>query len=166
MTNKNYLHDCWKLHREVAKRRYGRVVDLDELERHVAPMLKRGDELWDVIRAIYGHEAFPADTFGPLPAQIKGGDWHRQWQTLPRRKLVKRLFETFRQIEPVSMVLRFICPTTYGIMSAPVAAILGVRPRRRATATYEAYLEALGEVAAQRASLGSRTLKWPSGRCK
>lgn len=35
-------------------------------------------------------------------------------------------------------------------MSAPVAAILGVRPRRRATATYDAYLKVLREVAEQR----------------
>lgn len=95
--------------------------------------------------------------FGFLPAaqiqaQLKEGGWDRQWQTLlnDRHVLVERLFEVFRQIEPVSMVLRFICPTTYGIMSAPVAAILGVVPRRRATDTYKAYLEALREVAAKR----------------
>ena len=150
----NYLHDCLKLHGEVAERRYGRVVDPCELERHVAKLLAEGCELWDVIRAIYSHEAFPVGRFGPLPddieAQLKEGDWHRQCQTLPKHQRVGRLIEIFSQIEPASMVLRFICPTTYGIMSAPVAAILGIRPRRSVTETYIRYLKVLQEVAAQR----------------
>lgn len=138
----------------VAERRYGKAQRLDELERHVATMLVNGNELWDVIRAIHSHEAFRADMFGYLPkekvaAQLKGEGWHRQWQTLGGRRLVKRLLKVLWQIEPVSMILRFICPTAYGIMSAPVAAILGVRPRRWPTDTYDAYLKALREVAEQ-----------------
>lgn len=154
---KDYLHDCLQLHGEVAELRYGKPQRLRELESHVDAMKANGSALWDVICTIHADEGFPAAMFGFLPAaqieaQLKKGGWDRQWQTLlnDRHVLVERLFEVFRQIEPVSMVLRFICPTTYGIMSAPVAAILGVVPRRRATDTYEAYLDALGEVAAQR----------------
>ena len=154
MTNENYLQHCLRLHGEVAAERYGEAQRLDQLERRVATMVADGGELWDVIHAIHNHEAFRADMFGflsdEIEVQLKEGDWHPQWQTLSRAQLVKRLFETFRQIGPVSMVLRFIDPTTYGIMSAPVAAILGVRPRRRETVTYKAYLEALGKVAEQR----------------
>ena len=154
MTDENYLQHCLRLHGEVAARRYGEAQRLDELERHVATMLTDGGELWDVIRAIHSHEAFRADMFGFLPdgieAQLKEGTWHLQWRTLRRHELVGWLFKTFRQIEPVSMVLRFIDPTTYGIMSAPVAAILGIKPRRKMTDTYSRYLKVLREVAAQR----------------
>ena len=154
VTNEDYLQHCLRLHGEVAAWRYGKAQRLDELECHVSTMLADGDELWDVIHAIHSHDAFRADMFGFLPdeieAELKEGDWYQRWQTLSGHELIERLFKTFRQIEPVSMVLRFIRPTTCGIMSAPVAAILGVRPRRKATATYEAYLETLGEVAEQR----------------
>ena len=154
MKNKDYLHDCLELHGEVAALRYGKPQRLGELERRVEAMKADGSALWDVIRAIHSYDSFPADMFGFLPevkieAQLKDGDWHLRWQT-PGRVLIDGLFAIFRQIEPVSLILRFIDPAHYGIMSGPVAAILGVRPRRKATATYNAYLKALGEIARRR----------------
>lgn len=157
MKNKDYLHDCLELHGEVAELRYGKPQHLRELESQVRTRAENGSTLWDVICTIHAYEGFPAAMFGFLPeaqiqAQLKEGGWERQWQALlnDRHVLVERLFEVFRQIEPVSLVLRFIDPARYGIMSGPVAAILGVVPRRRATDTYKAYLEALREVAAKR----------------
>ena len=155
MKNGDYLQECLQLHGDVAVRRYGKTQRLGELEDDVRAMLECGRELWDVIRAIHAHDAFPADMFGFLPeeqigAQLRAGGWHRQWRELPRHQLLDGLYRAFRQIEPVSMILRFVDPTRYGIMSGPVAAVLGVRPRRKATATYIAYLNALGEVAEKR----------------
>lgn len=152
---KDYLHDCLQLHGEVAALRYGKPQHLRELERQVETMKANGCPLWDVIHAIHAYDGFPAAMFGFLPeaqieTQLKEGGWHRQWQTLPGHLLVDGLFKAFRQIEPVSLVLRFIDPTRYGIMSGPVAAILGVRQKRRPTATYNAYLKALREIAKQR----------------
>ena len=158
MKNKDYLHDCLELHGEVAELRYGKPQHLRELESQVRTRSENGSTLWDVIRTIHAYEGFPAAMFGFLPAaqieaQLKEGGWDRQWQTLlnDRHVLVERLFEVFRQIEPVSLVLRFIDPTRYGIMSGPVAAVLGVKPRRKPTVMYkDGYLKALQEVREQR----------------
>ena len=146
----DYLHRCLRLHGEVTALRYGKVQRLDLVERDVQDILAKGGGLWDVIRAIHDHREFGADMFGFLPAQVerelKDSGWHDAWRDLPHEKLVARLYDTFRQIEPASMVLRFIDPGRYGIMSAPVAALLGVRPKRKPTATYDAYLDSLREI--------------------
>ena len=60
-----------------------------------------------------------------------------------RKELIAQLFKAYNQIEPASVVLRFINPKRFGIMSSPVQAVLGIRPQRKPTDTYEAYLESL-----------------------
>ena len=150
MSTRDYLHDCLDLFPAVTQHRYGKVQRLDEVERRVAGMLKDGRDLWEIIRDIHDNGAFDAEMFGFLPDQIevelKKTTWHSQWKTLPENELVGQLHDVFRQIEPVSMVLRFVDPNRYGIFSSPVATILGVRPRRAATATYQAYLKSLREI--------------------
>ena len=154
MSTRGYLHDCLDLFQAVTKHRYGKIQRLDEVERRVAGMLKHGRGLWGVIRYIYDNGEFDAEIFGFLPdeieAELKRTTWHLEWQTLPEEELIRHLHGVFRQIEPVSMVLRFVDPNRYGIFSSPVATILGVRHRRRATVTYQAYLESLREVRDER----------------
>ena len=154
MSTRDYLHDCLDLFHIVTKLRYDKIQRLDEVERRVAGMLKDGRDLWEIVRSIYNSREFDAEMFGLLPNQIeielKKTTLHLQWKTLAEKDLIGRLHGMFRQIEPVSMVLRFIDPTRYGIFSSPVATILGVRPRRRATATYQAYLKSLREVRHER----------------
>ena len=146
----NYLHRCLALHAEVSKARYGKVQRLDLVERKVEQVLAGGGELWDVILAIHGHSDFDADMFGPLPKgdlerALKGRYWYGGWQKFPN-EIIKNLFAAYRQIEPVSMVLRFAMPDHYGIYSSPVASLLGIRAHRRQTDTYEAYLKSLREL--------------------
>ena len=155
MSTRDYLHDCLDLFQAVTKHRYGKTQRLDEVERRVAGMLKDERGLWEIIRYIYDNGEFDAEIFGFLPdeieAELKKTTWHLQWQTLPEKQLVEQLHGVFRQIEPVSMVLRFIDPNRYGIFSSPVATILGVRHRRRATGMYqEAYLKGLRKVRDER----------------
>ena len=150
----SYLHRCLDLHGEVTARRYGKVQRLDAVERDVQDILADDGGLWDVIRTIHDHPQFGADMFGFLPAQVerelKDSDWHIAWRTLSPEELIAGLYGTFRQIEPTSMVLRFFCPERYGIMSSPVAAILGVRSKRKPEVTYSAYLRSLEEIREKR----------------
>ena len=150
----DYLHRCLDLHGQVTKLRYGRVQRLDAVERCVQDILASDGDLWDVIRGIHGHAEFGADMFGFLPAQIerelRESAWHEGWRTLPKEKLVAGLYRTFRQIEPASMVLRFFDPKCYGIMSSPVASILGVRSKRKPEVAYSAYLHSLEEIREKR----------------
>ena len=148
----DYLHRCLELHGEVTRLRYGKTQRLDEVERLVRDTLANCGGLWEVICAIHNQDAFDADMFGFLPEQdveheLKGSGLHREWRGRREHELVAGLFDVFRHIEPASMVLRFLCPERYGIMSSPVASILGVRPRRKQPDTYFAYLNSLREIA-------------------
>ena len=150
----DYLHSCLDLHGEVTRLRYGKTQRLDEVERVVQDTLANGGGLWEVIRAIHDHDAFGADMFGFLPEQIerelKECAWCREWRPPPKQELVAELFHVFRQIEPTSMVLRFLDAEHYGIMSSPVAVILGVRPKRKPPVTYSSYLKSLRKIGEER----------------
>ena len=160
MVNQNqldYLHRCLDLFASVTEIRYGRRQRLEEVERDVANLLADRAQLWEIVHAIYNSSnssAFEADVFGPLHEDRIKGDLERMadraWQSLPHQALIKILYGAFRQIEPVSVVMRFICPKRFGIMSSPVATLLGVRPRRKATATHEAYVKSLREIGGSR----------------
>lgn len=148
---KDYLHCCLALHPRVTESRYGKTQRLDLVERDVGKVLERGGELWEVIRVIYDHEKFDADMFGALAGgviehKLKKQQWYGRWRDLADREIVKNLLDVFLQIEPVSMVLRFARPKQFGIYSSPVAELLGIRPRRKKTATYAAYLKSLREL--------------------
>ena len=153
---KRCLHKCLALHPQVTKHRYGKVQRLDEVEGLVRRVLADGGELWDAIHAIYNNDgAFDADMFGalaedPIEKALKATTWHGRWRTLPEHKLIEGLLCVFVQIEPVSMVLRFVDPERFGILSAPVAELLGVRLRRKSKETYKRYLESLRELASER----------------
>ena len=146
-----YLHRCLGLFGDVTKIRYGKRQRLGEVEQEVASLLEQGAELWEIVHAIYNSPHFDADIFGPLNVDRIKDDLKkavdREWRSLPEHELIEKLYGVFRQIEPVSVVMRFISPERFGIMSSPVATLLGVRPKRKATSTYkEAYAESLREL--------------------
>ena len=148
-THSAYLHRCFDLFADVTEIRYGKRQRLEEVERDVQSQLADRALLWEVVRTIYDSTDFDADVFGPLHDRIEDDikqTTDREWQSLPHDELIKILYGAFRQIEPVSVVMRFICPKRFGIMSSPVATLVGVRPRRKATATYEAYVKSLREI--------------------
>ena len=146
----DYLHRCLSLFGDVTKIRYGTRQRLESVEEEVASLLEQGAELWEIVHAIYNSPNFDADIFGPLDVGRIKDDLKKavdsEWRSLPEHKLIEKLYGVFRQIEPVSVVMRFISPERFGIMSSPVATLLGVRPKRRATATYEAYVKSLREI--------------------
>ena len=153
---KRYLHECLALHPQVTELRYGKVERLDEVEGLVRRVLADGGELWDAIHAIYNNGgAFDAHMFGalaeePIEKALKAKTWHRRWRTLAEHELIKGLLHVFVQIEPVSMVLRFVDPERFGIQSPPVADLLGVRLRRKSKDTYQRYLRSLRELGCER----------------
>ena len=146
----DYLHRCLALFATVTEIRYGKRQRLEELERNVQNRLAVHPPLWEVVHAIYDSPDFDAYVFGPLHGERIEDDLRRtagrEWWSLPHTELAKILYGAFRQIEPVSVVMRFICPKRFGIMSSLVTTLVGVRPKRRAIATYDAYVKSLREI--------------------
>ena len=144
---KNYLHRCLHLHGKVTEIRYGKRQDLGKVESLVMCMWAARAPMWEIVEAIHDHDAFDANMFGSFDQDVlKSAIDQTQWRDLAKQELIACLFEAFRQIEPASVVLRFIDPMRFGIISSPVQTVLGIRPLRRPTATYEAYLESLTDI--------------------
>lgn len=154
----NYLHECLRLHGRVTEARYDQRQDLDKVEGRVVRMWEEQKPMWEIVEAIHGTDAFDASMFGSfdrdvLRRAIRAVDqtqWHRLVEHEEDEELVARLFKAYNQIEPASVVLRFINPKRFGIMSSPVQAVLGIRPQRRPTDTYEAYLKSLEYIRTRR----------------
>ena len=145
----DYLHRCGELHLEVTKRRFGRRQDLGEIESAVAHVRSSQRLTYDDIERIRDSRIWDADLFGYWPSRteiepiLHPAEW--DFRNLPNREdeAIATLLEVFRQIEPASVVLRFIAPDHYGILSPPVETILGLGPYRRRGDRYKAYLRNL-----------------------
>ena len=144
---KDYLHRCLHLHGQVTEIRYGKVQDLGRVENRIGCMWEEQVPMWEIVEAIHHHDAFDANMFGSFDHDVlKSAIDQIQWRDLAKHELIACLFEAFRQIEPASVVLRFIDPMRFGIISSPVQTVLGIRPRRKSTATYAAYLKSLEQI--------------------
>ena len=148
-TQTAYLHRCLELFAEVTELRYGKRQRLEKVERKVKNRLEDGALLWEVVRTIYDSTNFDAGEIWPVHGGIE--DYLKrttdsEWTSLRDHELIAILDGAFRQIEPVSVVMRFIYPKLFGVMSSPVAALVGVRLERKTTATYKTYCKSLREI--------------------
>jgi hypothetical protein len=69
--------------------------------------------------------------------------WH-----LPKNEveILKRLRAVFRTFEAVSVILRFVVPKEYGILSSPVEHVLGIQPAAASIDRYLNYVRDLREI--------------------
>lgn len=107
---------------------------------------------YDDIESIRNSRIWNADAFGYWPSRsevesiLESTDW--DFGTLPEKEeqVIDDLLGTFCRIELVSVILRFVVPEHYGILSPPVEKILGIGPFRRHSERYLAYLNSLREI--------------------
>ena len=148
----DYLHRCRDLHAKMTEIRYGRPQNLDEIEQAVARIRSNRRLTYADIARILDDKVFNADVFGYLPPRdevesiLESTEW--DFWNLPKRedKAISKLLEVFRQIGLVSVILRFLVPKHYGIMSAPVEKVLGLGPFRHRPKKYRAYLKNLRDI--------------------
>ena len=152
----DYLHECLGLHPEVTEIRYGRVQDLEHIERTTSAIRKGRRLTYDDLKNIRNSKVWDADEFGYWPSrpEIESALSEKHWDLwnlhqdkLAARKreaeIINRLLAIFRQIETVSVILRFVDPRRYGILSPPVEMVLGIGPSRSHAAKYAGYLNDL-----------------------
>lgn len=149
----DYLHECLALHRAVSEIRFERAQPLDRVEQHVRAALDRsaGKLTYEVLQTILNRDVWKPDMFGFWPPieDLKaefGAGWELRRLPKQEAKVIPKLLTVFRQIEPVSVVLRFARPRDYGIVSAPVEKILGIGPGRRQDDRYRQYVCSLREL--------------------
>jgi hypothetical protein len=152
--NRNYLHDCFRAFKEVTKRKYGTASDLAAIELSVAPLRSRRPPLtYDDLRDFESPRNWEFQTYWVFPPEhhvtpeLKRSKFNF-WR-LPEKEnsLVASLLDVFKSIELVSIILRFVRPEHYGIISPPVERILDVRRGSDAVETYLNYIKDLRAIA-------------------
>ena len=150
--SRDYLYRCRDLHAQVTEIRYGRAQNLAGIEKAVARIRSSRRLTYDDIARIRDDKIWNADAFGYWPPRdevesiLESTEW--DFWNLPKRedKAISKLLQVYRQIEPVSVILRFFVPKHYGIMSPPVEKVLGLGPFRRHPERYQAYLKNLRDI--------------------
>src|SRR5712692_5568669 len=149
----NYLHKCHNAFRELTEKKYGTPLDFAQVEASVAQLRGQKSLTYDDLRIFESPDQVWFQRYWVLPPE------HHVTQALKRRSfdfrslpkeeeaLIPSLVEVFKSIELVSIILRFVKPENYGIISPPVERILDVRRGSDAVKTYLNYVQDLREVA-------------------
>lgn len=152
----HYLLRCLQDFPEITFREYGRRYDLEKIERQVAHVRVEKRLTWEDFRRIRESDRWLYDRHWavPDPSAVQAGlervSGHLDFWHVHRKRttLVSTLYEVFRNIELVSVILRFVFPEHFAIYSPPTARILEVRRGLRDTDTYQNYLNNLEEIRA------------------
>lgn len=149
----DYLHVCAGRYAELTSKLSGKAQDSEAVEKAVAGVRSRGALTYDTVRTIIESTHFSAGRqfwTWPPEAEIEAGLagetfdlWH-----LPKNEtaILKRLRGVFRTFEAVSVILRFVIPKEYGILSSPVEHVLGIQPAAASIDRYLNYVRDLREI--------------------
>ena len=146
----DYLHECLDRHGDVTRALYGTRQDLPEVERLAAGIGVSGRLAYDDVETITHAGLWRGGAFWQWPTRAEFDERCEDGAVedlfvLPRREkaVVERLLGIFRHIEPVSVVLRFVAPRHYGILSPPVEKLLEMGPAHKPREKYRKYVKSL-----------------------
>lgn len=151
----SYLHTCLGLFEEVSKERYGWPFNLKSIEDDVQHLSSKKKISYQDLAYFTNPERWWFDRFWVLPSQSQvdavlekaSFDFHqlsrRNEGSVKERQTIQTLLDVFRSIELVSIILRFVRPDSFGILSPPVEQVLSVRRGFDAVETYLHYLSDL-----------------------
>ena len=146
----DYLHECLDRHGVVTRALYGRTQDLREVERRASRIIESGCLTYDDVETITHAGSWRGGAFWQWPTRAEFDERCEDGAVeglaiLPRREkaIVDRLLGIFRHIEPVSVVLRFVDPRNFGILSPPVEKLLEMGPAHKPREKYRKYVKDL-----------------------
>ena len=162
----NYLHECLGQFPEVSEKRWdrGKPFDLEALERKVQDLRSRKVKIEDIqnrfkqFKSAEHTEHWWFDKYWVLPS-LNDLSQEQQEKTFSLHQLskaneggpneeevIRGLLGAFRHIELVSIILRFICPDSFGILSPPVEHVLALPRGRDHVEVYLNYLDNLRSI--------------------
>jgi hypothetical protein len=152
----SYLHTCLEQFEEVSKKRYGWPFKLKAIEDDVRGLSSSKKKIsYQDLAYFTNKKHWWFDQFWVLPAQSQvdeklEGMTFDFWQlsrdnesSSKESQTIQDLQKVFRSIELVSIILRFVRPDSFGILSPPVEQVLSVRRGFDAVETYLHYLSNL-----------------------
>ena len=150
-----YLDSCLALFTETMETRHGWRPDYAGLEKELEPIgLGKRELAYHDLEIIQNGRYWDFRQFwrfgepDEIRREVDFGEISTLIQRLPLDEAtsVAKLHAAFKYIENVSVILRFIHPREYGILSAPVEKILEVRRGRTEVDTYLSYVRDLREI--------------------
>lgn len=149
---RNYLRVCFGRFREVTEKKYGMPFDLPAVEKSVKHLRRESPLSYSDLKEFASPANWWFEKFWVFPPeeQITPGLKQRKFNfwCLPKyeNEVITSLYEVFRSIELVSIILRFIRPENYAISSPPVERVLDAQRGSDAIETYLNYLADLRRV--------------------
>lgn len=142
-----YLQDCLSLFPKMSCVLYGKKYDMDGLGAKLSDVAKKDSLSLENLMLIRDAEEWEYSKFWPDPeAMLKlrkpiEGCFRLGWEG--RGAAIKKLYDRFQHIEVVSIILRFVDPNNFGIISPPVEKFLGLQPQENHVKYYLTYLNSL-----------------------
>lgn len=160
-SNPQYLRACFEQFKKVTQAKWGKPFNLPAIEKDVEPLRHQRELSYEQLNYFSNREhwwfqqwwAFPVKEGASEKLQGKKFDfWQlpRDGETSPKEiDVIRALFDAFKSIELVSIILRFIRPDSYGIMSPPTERLLNTRRGSSAVETYVNYISDLRRIRGQ-----------------
>jgi hypothetical protein len=152
----NYLQQCFESFKDICEKKYGTRFDLPAIEQAVKKFRSHREPLtFEDLQKFESPEhwwfaknwVFPPEHHVRNALELKPFEfWLLPGKERKEHDVIKSLVEIFKSIELVSIILRFIRPEHYGIISPPVEFVLDVRRGKDSTETYLNYLGNLRQV--------------------
>ncbi len=139
-----WLQEFRKLFPEASELITGQRQDLEAVERALGTARSQMRVGQSELQVIESAAAWSYRTWWPplnLGTDVELSKDLRTHQA--KRKAVETLHNRLKYIEVVSVVLRFLCPEEFGILSPPVASLLNLAPTDNHIDNYMRYLETL-----------------------
>ncbi len=120
----NYLQDCLALLPKMTYALFGQEYDMDRIVTKLKNVGRKDTLSQDDLMLLRDATEWDYKKFWPDPSAMVSlrkpieGCFKLGWEG--RETAVRRLYERFQHIEVVSIVLRFVDPKNYGIISPPV----------------------------------------------
>lgn len=149
----NYLKCCLEAFPEICKRKYGEEFNLAAVEAKVKHLRRKTPLTYKDLSFFESPEHWRFQRFWAFPPEGRISEelqkteydfWNLNRQN--EAVLIRQLLFTFKSIELVSIILRFIRPDEYGIYSSPVVHLLELRRMRDLVETYIRYLSDLRDI--------------------
>jgi len=144
--NGNYLHECFNAFQEVTREKYGIPYDYADIESRVAHLRNRSPLTYEELQYFESPRNWEFGRWWDFPPEnhltpeLKRRQFNFWRLPNQEQRVIKSLLEVFKFIELVSIILRFVRPEHYGIISPPVERILDVRRGGDAVQTYLNYI--------------------------
>lgn len=145
--NFNYVQKCFELFPRLTREMFGQEYYMTEIEKMLSHVkeedcLERNDIIKIVEAREWDFKKFWPDLANALSIDKPiRGIFKLDWEG--RRKTIFTLYKNFFHIELVSVILRFIDPQNYAIISPPVEKFFSLQPKEDHVEYYANYLTLL-----------------------